>query len=172
MIIGSADATTRGCTVGYHTRGERFVRRQIRPTSELDQGDHNITSLPEHDINQKGTSMQKSIEEEPQRRLRRFTLTPREAAGVRAEQGGTADTTDSEQERDMVQTDGAEVDGRSARSGALSVAEAAEYLGLSLSRAYEAFRRGGELESCAVRVGTRVLVSRARLERVLNGEHA
>lgn len=70
----------------------------------------------------------------------------------------------------MVQTNAAEVDGQRVRSAALSVPEAAEYLGLSLSRAYEAFRRGGELESCALRVGTRVLVSRARLERLLNGE--
>jgi excisionase family DNA binding protein len=70
----------------------------------------------------------------------------------------------------MVQTNATEIDGQRVRSAALSVSEAAEYLGLSLSRAYEAFRRGGELESCALRVGTRVLVSRARLERLLNGE--
>jgi excisionase family DNA binding protein len=55
------------------------------------------------------------------------------------------------------------------QSATLSVPEAAKYLGLSVSRAYEAFRLGGELESCAVRIGTRVLVSRARLQRVLNG---
>ena len=55
------------------------------------------------------------------------------------------------------------------QSATLSVPEAARYVGLSVSRAYEAFRQGGELESCAVRIGTRVLVSRTRLERVLNG---
>jgi hypothetical protein len=49
------------------------------------------------------------------------------------------------------------------------VPEAAKFLGLSVSRAYKAFRLGGELESCAVRIGTRVLVSRARLQRILNG---
>jgi excisionase family DNA binding protein len=56
------------------------------------------------------------------------------------------------------------------QSATLSVPEAARYLGLSVSRAYEAFRQGGELEACAVRIGTRVLVSRARLQRVLNGK--
>jgi excisionase family DNA binding protein len=55
------------------------------------------------------------------------------------------------------------------QSATLSVPEAARYLGLSVSRAYEAFRQDGELESCAVRIGTRVLVSRARLQRILNG---
>ena len=56
------------------------------------------------------------------------------------------------------------------QSATLSVPEAATYLGVSVSRAYEAFRQVGDLESCAVRIGTRVLVSRARLRRVLNGE--
>jgi len=57
------------------------------------------------------------------------------------------------------------------QSATLSVPEAARYLGLAVSRAYEAFRHGGELESCAVRIGTRVLVSRSRLQRVLNGNN-
>ena len=70
----------------------------------------------------------------------------------------------------MVQVDPIDIDGHQVRSATLSVPEAARYLGLSVSRAYEAFRRGGELESCALRVGTRVLVSRARLERMLNGD--
>ena len=55
-------------------------------------------------------------------------------------------------------------------SATLSVPEAAAFLGLSVSRAYQAFRRGGELEACAVRIGTRVLVSRVRLERLLDGD--
>lgn len=45
---------------------------------------------------------------------------------------------------------------RPVQSATLSVPEAAKYLGLSVSRAYQAFRQGRELESCAVRIGTRV----------------
>ena len=72
----------------------------------------------------------------------------------------------------MVQANTSQIHTDQVLSATLSVPEAARYLGLSVSRAYEAFRRGGELESCALRVGTRVLVSRARLERMLNGGDA
>ncbi len=49
----------------------------------------------------------------------------------------------------------------------MDVAEAAEALGVSKVCLYEAIRRG---EIKAIRVGRRVLVARATLERILQGD--
>ncbi len=48
----------------------------------------------------------------------------------------------------------------------LTIPQAAQLLGLSVSKAYEA-ARSGELPT--VRVGTRVLISRRRLEELIDG---
>jgi hypothetical protein len=145
-MIGSADAITPEYTISYHTWGEPSA-----PSTSDQRGNHNITSLAEQDAESR--NMQNSSEDETG--LQKVMLGTPAATGVRATHRGGADITDAEPEKDMVQTNGAEPDGRTVRSATLSVAEAAEFLGLSLSRAYEAFRRGGELESCSVRVATR-----------------
>ena len=49
----------------------------------------------------------------------------------------------------------------------LTIPEAAELLGISLSKAYEAARLG---QIPTIRVGTRILVSRRRLEEMVNGQ--
>ena len=48
----------------------------------------------------------------------------------------------------------------------LTIPETAEMLGISLSKAYEAARLG---QIPTIRLGTRILVSRRRLEAMVNG---
>ena len=49
----------------------------------------------------------------------------------------------------------------------LTIPEAARLLGISISKTYEAARLG---QLPTIRVGTRVLVSRRRLEELVNGQ--
>ncbi len=55
--------------------------------------------------------------------------------------------------------------------GTLSVEEAARLLGISRTLAFDAIRQHGELAGVrVVRIGRRILIPRAALERVLAGE--
>ncbi len=53
-----------------------------------------------------------------------------------------------------------------ARALTLTIPQAAQLLGISVSKAYEAARLG---ELPTIRVGTRVLISRKRLEELIDG---
>jgi Helix-turn-helix domain len=52
----------------------------------------------------------------------------------------------------------------------VTVPQAARLVGISVSKMYAECLEGGQFAPCVVRVGARVLLSRARLERLLNGE--
>lgn len=54
----------------------------------------------------------------------------------------------------------------------MSVPEAARFIGISVAKCYQDVRPGGTLEPLTIRIGARILFSRARLERWLNGETA
>ena len=60
-----------------------------------------------------------------------------------------------------------EEDHGSPQSLTLTIPETAKLLGISLSKAYEAARLG---DIPTIRLGTRVLVSRRRLEEVVDGQ--